>query len=82
MAKKGVKYGKYIIFPYGKELIDEDTLHSRWMARAEIVHLNDDEQLLESLYWSAPQYKFFDTEQEAKTYAEIAAKKHIDAGMT
>lgn len=77
MEKKSFGYGDYKVYVYGRQLTNEDGSSAKWMAHAEIIRTNGNEDMLVPLDGSS---SVFDTEQEAQTYAAVAAKKLIDSG--
>ena len=72
------KYGNYDVRPVGQQVRNEDGCEGKWMALATIIRWNGDEVLRVPVSWYPPD---FETEQEAKIYAAMAAKEMIDAGI-
>lgn len=79
---EGIRYRNYDIYPSAQPLRKEDGSPAKWMARAEIIRWSGNTaQPVLVQQWLPPEFPEFDTEQEARKYAAIAAKGLIDSGQ-
>jgi hypothetical protein len=74
----GYNYGSYTVYPVGQQFRHKDSLAEKWMAKATIIREDANEVLAVPVSWYQPE---FETEQDAKIYAAVAAKEMIDAGL-
>lgn len=71
------RYRNYDVRPAGQQLRNEDGSEGKWMALASIIRWDENEVLAVPVSWHPPE---FETEQDAKKYAAVAAREMIDAG--